>query len=105
MAVTAFGSYYHMEHFVCVKCRKKLPEGECFKKGEELWCAACIEETKAKCAGCNLPLGRKAIAALGKHWHEQCLRCERCKKPFKDSTILPINGKQYCPQCAPLCNN
>ncbi|CDW54410.1 death associated LIM only protein [Trichuris trichiura] len=104
-AITAFGSSYHLEHFVCFKCRKQMPEGSCFKKGNDLWCPACIEEAKQKCAGCKRPLNEKALGALGKLWHLECFCCVRCKKQLKDGVFLAINEKQYCHSCAPMHNN
>lgn len=68
---------YHLNCLACVKCSKKMTEGEKFSlnfKGKPV-CATCVD----KCAGCDTPCKDSHSVALDQTWHKQCFRCFECK--------------------------
>ncbi|KAH8866032.1 Cysteine-rich protein 1 [Schistosoma japonicum] len=50
-----------------------------------------------KCPVCNKEVYfAERIGSLGRDWHRQCLKCERCFRPIVPGSLCTRDGKIYC---------
>ncbi|XP_054719627.1 cysteine-rich protein 1-like [Uloborus diversus] len=49
------------------------------------------------CPKCTKPVYfAERMTSLGKDWHRQCLRCEKCNKTLVPGSHAEHEGKPYC---------
>ena len=96
----AEGSNWHLKHFCCFECDKKLG-GEQYVVRENPYCLGCYEILFAKkCGTCG-----KVIAADDKRlcynenfWHatDECFHCSNCSVSLVGKEFLPKGSNAYC---------
>jgi hypothetical protein len=99
----AMNKFWHVDHFFCTKCLSPLctydtsskvhyyiHDGKpyCQKDYGDLWADVC--------KGCHKTIFDRKAISMDSFWHESCLRCFECKKPFKDEIYYEIEGVPYC---------
>ncbi|XP_053307954.1 filamin-binding LIM protein 1 isoform X2 [Spea bombifrons] len=109
--VRAMGNGYHPECFTCVVCHRRIAD-ESFAVDEynDVHCADDYYRKYAPiCSACGEPIipGERddsyKIECLGKNFHENCYRCERCHISLSleptESGCYPRNGHLLCKPC------
>ncbi|OHT02065.1 hypothetical protein TRFO_07231 [Tritrichomonas foetus] len=91
--------YWHSQHFVCSVCHQPLKPNTCVFRNGSLKCKSCSAEDRAKCSGCGKPVVEQGIHALGAVWHNECLRCQYCKKNVFKLRFSGIRNKPCCTEC------
>ncbi|XP_069467189.1 filamin-binding LIM protein 1 isoform X2 [Ambystoma mexicanum] len=109
--VRAMGSGYHPECFTCVVCQRRIAD-ESFAVDDfnEIHCAEDYYRKYAPvCSVCLTPIIPKdgkdsyKIECLGKNFHEDCYRCEKCRIPLSveptDLGCFPLESHILCKTC------
>ncbi|OTF77014.1 paxillin-like protein [Euroglyphus maynei] len=95
--VTALGTTWHPEHFVCVKCQQQLGDGTFFERDGVAYCEQDYHRLfSPKCHDCNKPIYDRCITALDKTWHPEHFCCAHCGKNFGDEGYHEKAGNAYC---------
>ncbi|XP_070800764.1 paxillin-like [Pituophis catenifer annectens] len=97
--VTALGSTWHPEHFVCTYCQKEMGGSNFFEKDGAPYCERdYFQLFSPRCGFCNEPILDKMVTALDKNWHPEHFCCVKCGRPFRKEGFHEKDGKQYCHQ-------
>ncbi|XP_053121669.1 transforming growth factor beta-1-induced transcript 1 protein isoform X1 [Hemicordylus capensis] len=97
--VTALGSTWHPEHFVCSHCQKEMGGSNFFEKDGAPYCERdYFQLFSPRCGLCNEPILDKMVTALDKNWHPEHFCCVKCGRPFGEEGFHEKDGKQYCRQ-------
>ncbi|KAL8176580.1 UNVERIFIED_CONTAM: hypothetical protein K2H54_036582 [Gekko kuhli] len=97
--VTALGSTWHPEHFVCTHCQKEMGGSNFFEKDGAPYCERdYFQLFSPRCGLCNEPILDKMVTALDKNWHPEHFCCVKCGQPFGEEGFHEKDGKQYCRQ-------
>ncbi|XP_039186350.1 transforming growth factor beta-1-induced transcript 1 protein [Crotalus tigris] len=97
--VTALGSTWHPEHFVCTYCQKEMGGSNFFEKDGAPYCERdYFQLFSPRCGFCNEPILDKMVTALDKNWHPEHFCCVQCGRPFGEEGFHEKDGKQYCRQ-------
>nr|XP_020662980.1 transforming growth factor beta-1-induced transcript 1 protein [Pogona vitticeps] len=97
--VTALGSTWHPEHFVCTHCQKEMGGSNFFEKDGAPYCERdYFQLFSPRCGLCNEPILDKMVTALDKNWHPEHFCCVKCGRPFGEEGFHEKDGKQYCRQ-------
>ncbi|KAJ6651473.1 hypothetical protein lerEdw1_020935 [Lerista edwardsae] len=107
--VTALGSTWHPEHFVCTHCQKEMGGSNFFEKDGAPYCERdYFQLFSPRCGLCNEPIldvslpelhhVPKMVTALDKNWHPEHFCCVKCGRPFGEEGFHEKDGKQYCRQ-------
>ncbi|XP_070623304.1 transforming growth factor beta-1-induced transcript 1 protein isoform X2 [Erythrolamprus reginae] len=97
--VTALGSTWHPEHFVCTYCQKEMGGSNFFEKDGAPYCERdYFQLFSPRCGFCNEPILDKMVTALDKNWHPEHFCCVKCRRPFGEEGFHEKDGKQYCRQ-------
>uniref|UniRef100_A0ABD2X499 PDZ and LIM domain protein Zasp n=1 Tax=Trichogramma kaykai TaxID=54128 RepID=A0ABD2X499_9HYME len=97
--ISALGSIWCPEHFVCVnpQCRRGLQDIGFVEEKGQLYCEYCFEKFIApSCNKCNNKIKGDCLNAIGKHFHPQCFSCAHCKKEFGSNPFFLEEGLPYC---------
>lgn len=107
--ITALGSLWHPNHFVCYHCQNSIGTSIFYEKDNRPYCEHdYLNLFSPHCSSCSYPILDKMLTALNKTWHISCFRCLSCKKVLNDESFLEINDEAYCKNCyvnelAPKC--
>ncbi|XP_078498654.1 filamin-binding LIM protein 1 isoform X2 [Lissotriton helveticus] len=109
--VRAMGSGYHPECFTCVVCQRRIAD-ESFAVDDynEIHCAEdYYRKYSPGCSVCLNPIIPKdgkdsyKIECLGKNFHEDCYRCEKCRILLSveptDQGCFPLESHILCKKC------
>ena len=88
------GKDYHRDCFKCGLCRNPIKKNASNYEGKII-CAECAEP----CAGCGKPIGKKFLEACDKKYHEECVKCQKCKRNIANESFFEENGEPICQQC------
>ncbi|KAH7645165.1 Transforming growth factor beta-1-induced transcript 1 protein [Dermatophagoides farinae] len=95
--VTALGTTWHPEHFVCAKCQQQLGDSTFFERDGVAYCEQDYHRLfSPKCHYCNKPIYDRCITALDKTWHPEHFCCSHCGKNFGDEGYHEKAGNAYC---------
>ncbi|XP_063001091.1 filamin-binding LIM protein 1 isoform X2 [Elgaria multicarinata webbii] len=109
--VWAMGNGYHPECFTCVACGRAIGD-ETFAVGDNNE-VHCLDDFYRKfapvCGACEKPIipkeGRDSyrIECMGRNFHEDCYRCERCQallspEPTEEG-CYPLGSRLLCKPC------
>ncbi|KYO19453.1 transforming growth factor beta-1-induced transcript 1 protein [Alligator mississippiensis] len=94
--VTALGSPWHPEHFVCAQCGAALGGCNFFEKDGAPYCERdYFQRFAPRCARCHQPILDKMVTALDQNWHPEHFCCE-CYAPFAQGSFFEHGGRPYC---------
>ncbi|XP_063292204.1 filamin-binding LIM protein 1 [Pelobates fuscus] len=109
--VRAMGNGYHPECFTCVVCNRMIAD-ESFAVDEynDVYCAKDYYRKYAPiCSVCDKPIIPRddvdsyKIECLGRNFHENCYRCEKCHITLSleptESGCYPLKGHIMCKPC------
>lgn len=102
--ISALGSVFHVDCFVCTHCEKAFREQPYYVRSGRAYCKSDYLSLFAKsvCAGCmgSFRKGDVAMEAVNKMWHPEHFACESCSRPFDlEETYYDKDGKPYCTSC------
>jgi len=107
--ITALGSLWHPNHFVCYHCEKVIGTSIFYEKDRKPYCEHdYLSLFSPKCALCTSPILDKMLTALNKNWHPECFHCSTCQKLLNDESFLEKGNEAFCKNCyeekmAPKC--
>lgn len=93
----ALGAVWHSSCFVCQACRESFPDGVYFVEGGRPYCAPHLP--RSRCAACTLPVGDRAVTALGQSWHPEHFACAFCRSVLAATAYRLENSRPYCQSC------
>eukprot|EP00013_Stygamoeba_regulata_P023919 CAMPEP_0177652570 /NCGR_PEP_ID=MMETSP0447-20121125/13208_1 /TAXON_ID=0 /ORGANISM="Stygamoeba regulata, Strain BSH-02190019" /LENGTH=444 /DNA_ID=CAMNT_0019155839 /DNA_START=41 /DNA_END=1375 /DNA_ORIENTATION=- len=104
--MTAFGRYYHPEHFVCGGCGTDLCKQTNVKQADdEIYCNECVKGRLKRidpgttiCARCKKPIygGDEYILLKGQRIHPEHYKCQACGCDFVGGNCHEFQGELYC---------
>ena len=65
-------------------------------------CTSCFESHySSRCYGCKLPIKVNSVftTALGRKYHRECFKCDKCRTNIIGSKFLTLNGEPICSIC------
>ncbi|XP_071960262.1 uncharacterized protein [Antedon mediterranea] len=97
----AEGRSWHMKHFCCFECDKKLGGERYIMREGRPYCCDCFESMFSEyCDTCGEPVGvdQGQMSHEGQHWHatEKCFKCYTCGVTLLGRPFLPKHGLIYC---------
>ncbi|XP_017045176.1 transforming growth factor beta-1-induced transcript 1 protein [Drosophila ficusphila] len=96
-AICSSGKAYHPHHFTCRNCSLVVDPALFFAVDDDVVCSECyLGNHAARCSACRTPILERAVAAVGRKWHEKCFRCVSCGKPLISSGFYEVNGYLFC---------
>ncbi|KAI3641636.1 hypothetical protein MIR68_000333 [Amoeboaphelidium protococcarum] len=100
--VSAFGKYWHAEHFQCAECKLVLSaqanaDNTAAFFQSQLYCQRHNPSRKPGgiCARCDQDIVDAALEAMDKKWHKECFFCAACGDDLT-SAFVPFEGLPYC---------
>ncbi|XP_033123468.1 prickle planar cell polarity protein 3-A-like isoform X2 [Anneissia japonica] len=97
----AEGRSWHIKHFCCFECDKKLGGERYIMRAGRPYCCDCFESMFSEyCDTCGEPVGvdQGQMSHEGQHWHatEKCFKCYTCGVTLLGRPFLPKHGLIYC---------
>ncbi|CAF1090295.1 unnamed protein product [Didymodactylos carnosus] len=102
----AEGYSWHMDHFCCNNCSKRLGGERYVMRNHHPYCLNCFEIMYAEyCDTCGeqIQTDQPQMAHESQHWHatDQCFYCYTCRIPLQNRGFFPKFGALYCSnECA-----
>ena len=92
---------WHKEHYSCEECDDQLEGKQCTTHQGKLLCNRCYSKYASKCHRCKKPVGidQKKLSVKGRHYHEECFVCKRCREVLINERYSIIDDDIICPDC------
>lgn len=94
------GSSWHVECFICKRCREPLAEDKFFQISGDLLCGECVEPV-AQCYSCKSAIS--PIVSYLQHnnrcWHAGCFKCVICHAWLADGQFHEMDDCLMCNTC------
>ncbi|XP_053550750.1 transforming growth factor beta-1-induced transcript 1 protein isoform X2 [Bombina bombina] len=98
--ISALGSLWHPQCFVCNVCKTPFVSGSFFENDGLPLCETHYHSVRGSlCAGCDQPITGRCVTAMGKKFHPQHLSCTFCLRQLNKGTFREHEGKPYCQAC------
>jgi len=96
----ALGALYHVNCFVCQKCRDPLVKKPFYHTDGLTYCEKDYLDTLEKCDVCEEHIKERILRAVDKQYHPECFKCTDCTNcldgvPF----TLDATNNVLCVQC------
>ncbi|CAF1314709.1 unnamed protein product [Rotaria sordida] len=107
----AEGYSWHMDHFSCSNCKKRLGGERYVMRQNQPFCLSCFETMYAEyCDTCGerIETDQAQMAHESQHWHatDECFYCYTCRIPLLNRAFFPRYGALFCSNdCALQRNN
>ncbi|UJR13895.1 hypothetical protein I4U23_000902 [Adineta vaga] len=107
----AEGYSWHMDHFCCSNCKKRLGGERYVMRQSQPFCLNCFETMYAEyCDTCGerIETDQPQMAHESQHWHatDACFYCYTCRIPLNNRGFFPRYGALFCSNdCASQRNN
>lgn len=100
--IRADDKHFHVACFTCKACRRGLGDVGYFVHDGDYYCPSdYFNKFGKKCPTCNQFVEGEVVELMGKTYHQQCFRCDRCRKPFPTGQKVTYDGKlALCEKCA-----
>ncbi|KAM4903937.1 four and a half LIM domains protein 5 [Sylvia borin] len=89
-------------HTDCHFCLQSLRGRKYALRGENAYCVPCYDSLYANpCEGCKQPIecSSKDLAYKGRHWHEGCFRCAKCRRSLVEKPFAAKDEVLLCTEC------
>jgi len=102
----AEGYSWHMDHFGCSNCKKRLGGERYVMRQNQPFCLKCFESMYAEyCDTCGerIETDQPQMAHESQHWHanDACFYCYTCRIPLANRAFFPRYGALFCSnECA-----
>ncbi|XP_014662272.1 PREDICTED: paxillin-like [Priapulus caudatus] len=98
--ISALGTQWHPDCFVCMDCHTPFNGGSFFDHGGMPYCETHYHAKRGSlCAGCGKPITGRCITAMQKKFHPEHFVCAFCLRQLNKGTFKEQNGKPYCHTC------
>ncbi|GMS89509.1 hypothetical protein PENTCL1PPCAC_11684 [Pristionchus entomophagus] len=98
--ITALGTHWHPNCFVCQRCGCSFEGGSFFDAGGEPLCETHYHEKRGSlCASCRHPISGRCVTALGQKFHPEHFRCTYCNRQLTKGTFKEVNQRPFCHKC------
>ncbi|KAF7236012.1 Leupaxin [Varanus komodoensis] len=95
--ITALGTTWHPEHFICAHCGKEIGSHPFYERDGKAYCQEDYHQLfSPRCAYCTAPIQGKILTAMDQTWHPEHFFCAHCGKVFSDDGFHERDGKPYC---------
>lgn len=112
--LTALGTAWHPEHFVCAACHRPIDDAQFnVHEGAPYHTSCYLNRLAPRCAYCHKPVMGQYYTHKGVSYHPECYRnyvvprCAYCDKPLMSEYLVDYWGTKYCkehegryPKCA-----
>jgi len=97
----AEGFSWHMDHFCCLNCKKRLGGERYVMRQNQPFCLNCFETMYAEyCDTCGerIETDQPQMAHESQHWHatDACFYCYTCRVPLLNRGFYPRYGALFC---------
>ncbi|KAK0416658.1 hypothetical protein QR680_012614 [Steinernema hermaphroditum] len=95
--ITALGTQWHPECFVCQDCRRPFDGGSFFEHLGAPFCEQHYHEKRGSlCVVCRAPISGRCVSAMGQKFHPEHFTCSYChrqlnKGTFKEESVLTLS--------------
>ncbi len=93
---------WHLECFICKRCRVKLFGSKYYFKDGELICSECkSSEAIAQCQGCKLAISStvSCLSHKNRYWHSECFKCIVCNTWLANGEFHEMDDNLMCNPC------
>ncbi|KAM4608185.1 transforming growth factor beta-1-induced transcript 1 protein [Discoglossus pictus] len=98
--ISALGSLWHPQCFVCHVCKSPFLSGSFFENDGLPLCETHYHSVRGSlCAGCEQPITGRCVTAMGRKFHPHHLSCTFCLRQLNKGTFREQDGKPYCQAC------
>ncbi|GMT19340.1 hypothetical protein PFISCL1PPCAC_10637, partial [Pristionchus fissidentatus] len=98
--ITALGTHWHPNCFVCQRCGCSFEGGSFFDAGGDPLCETHYHEHRGSlCSSCRHPISGRCVSALGHKFHPEHFRCNFCNRQLTKGTFKEVNQRPFCHKC------
>ncbi|KAI6653502.1 Paxillin-like [Oopsacas minuta] len=98
--MSAMGTQWHPECFVCKVCHVPFKGGNIFELEGRPYCELHYHAARGTlCASCLKPVIGACVTALGKKYHPDHFKCAFCMTELNKGTFKEHQNKPYCHPC------
>uniref|UniRef100_A0A915CD47 LIM zinc-binding domain-containing protein n=1 Tax=Parascaris univalens TaxID=6257 RepID=A0A915CD47_PARUN len=98
--ITALGTHWHPECFVCQECHLPFESGSFYEHFGVPLCETHYHEKRGSlCASCNKPISGRCVSAMGHKFHPEHFCCSYCRKQLSKGTFKEVDRKPFCHKC------
>ncbi|KJH51006.1 LIM domain protein [Dictyocaulus viviparus] len=98
--ITALGTQWHPECFVCQMCGTSFAGGSFFDGGGEPLCEIHYHERHGSlCHQCRAPISGRCVTAIGRKFHPEHFRCSHCSRQLTKGTFKEVDRRPLCNKC------
>ncbi|VDK82809.1 unnamed protein product [Litomosoides sigmodontis] len=98
--ITALGTHWHPECFICQECGKPFETGSFYEHGNMPLCEMHYHEKRGSlCATCQKPINGRCVSAVGQKFHPEHFCCSYCRKQLNKGTFKEVDRKPFCHKC------
>ncbi|KAE9415169.1 hypothetical protein Angca_009384 [Angiostrongylus cantonensis] len=98
--VTALGTHWHPECFVCQMCGSSFAGGTFFDDGGQPLCETHYHERHGSlCHECRAPISGRCVTAIGRKFHPEHFRCSYCNRQLTKGTFKEVDRRPFCSKC------
>ncbi|VDN04746.1 unnamed protein product [Thelazia callipaeda] len=98
--ITALGTHWHPECFVCQECGKPFETGSFYVHDNVPLCETHYHKKRGSlCATCQKPISGRCVSAMGQKFHPEHFCCFYCRKQLNNGTFKEVDRKPFCHKC------
>uniref|UniRef100_A0A8B9XCH6 Leupaxin n=1 Tax=Bos mutus grunniens TaxID=30521 RepID=A0A8B9XCH6_BOSMU len=98
--LSAMGTVWHPECFVCGECFSGFSTGSFFELDGRPFCELHYHQRRGTlCHGCGQPITGRCISAMGYKFHPEHFVCAFCLTQLSKGVFKEQNDKTYCHPC------
>ncbi|CAD6185755.1 unnamed protein product [Caenorhabditis auriculariae] len=98
--ITALGTHWHPDCFVCQSCGVPFNGGSFFEHNGVPLCEKHYHESRGSlCAQCRAPINGRCVAAMGRKFHPEHFRCSYCNHQLTKGTFKEVDRRPFCHKC------
>ncbi|ULT99537.1 hypothetical protein L3Y34_000686 [Caenorhabditis briggsae] len=98
--ITALGTHWHPDCFVCQHCGVGFNGGNFFEHNGTPLCERHYHETRGSiCSQCRGAINGRCVAAMGRKFHPEHFRCSYCNHQLTKGTFKEVDRRPFCHKC------
>uniref|UniRef100_A0A1I7XGA8 LIM domain protein n=1 Tax=Heterorhabditis bacteriophora TaxID=37862 RepID=A0A1I7XGA8_HETBA len=98
--ITALGTQWHPDCFVCQMCGCSFDGGSFFDHNGQPLCEIHYHEKRGSlCHACRAPISGRCVTAIGHKYHPEHFRCTYCSKQLTKGTFKEVDKRPFCHKC------
>ncbi|CAJ0943162.1 unnamed protein product, partial [Mesorhabditis belari] len=98
--ITALGTHWHPDCFVCQMCGTGFDGGSFFDHQGAPLCEQHYHEKRGSlCSVCRQPISGRCVSAMGLKFHPEHFRCTYCARQLTKGIFKEVDRKPFCHKC------